>query len=100
MGAGRLPWVATSGSEWTRFHSLPLVATVRDAQELVLDGLTTRQPLPDAPVIRLERSAGAVVRASRALAGTGTFRFFRARAAPGKWERAGHWLKDLLRLAR
>jgi len=29
-----------------------------------------------------------------------SFRFFRARAAPGKWERAGHWLKDLLRLAR
>jgi polygalacturonase len=46
---------------------------VRDSKELELDGLTTRKPLPDAPVIRLERCPGAVVRASRAFAGTGTF---------------------------
>ncbi len=46
---------------------------VRDSKELELDGLTTRHPLPDAPVIRLERSPSAVVRASRAFAGTGTF---------------------------
>jgi hypothetical protein len=46
---------------------------VRDSQELELDGVTTRHPLPDAPVIRLERSPGAVVRASRAFTGTGTF---------------------------
>jgi hypothetical protein len=26
MGAGRLPWVAASVSEWARFHSLTLVA--------------------------------------------------------------------------
>jgi len=46
---------------------------VRNSQELELDGVATRHPLPDAPVIRLERSPGAVVRASRAFAGTGTF---------------------------
>ena len=46
---------------------------IRDAKELELDGLTTRQPAVNAPVIRLERSPGAVVRASRAFAGTGTF---------------------------
>jgi len=46
---------------------------IRDAQELNLDGLTTRHPLPDAPVMRLERSPGAVVRGCRAFAGTGTF---------------------------
>ena len=46
---------------------------VRDSKELVLDGLTTRKPLADAPVIRLERCPGAVVRGSHAFAGTGTF---------------------------
>jgi polygalacturonase len=46
---------------------------VRDSKELELDGLTTRKPLADAPVIRLERSPGAVVCASHAFAGTGTF---------------------------
>ena len=46
---------------------------VLDSRELELDGVTTRQPRPDAPVIRLERCPGAVVRGSRAFAGTGTF---------------------------
>ena len=46
---------------------------VRDSRQLELDDLSTDQPSPDAPVIRLERCPGAVVRASRARAGTGTF---------------------------
>jgi polygalacturonase len=46
---------------------------VQDARDLELDGVGTRQPLADAPVIRLEHCPGAIVRASRAFAGTGTF---------------------------
>ncbi len=46
---------------------------VRDSEELELDGVATRKPLADAPVIRLERCPGAIVRNSRAFAGTGTF---------------------------
>ena len=46
---------------------------VRDSKELELDGVTTRKPVPGAPVIRLERCPGAIVRNSRAFAGTGTF---------------------------
>jgi hypothetical protein len=46
---------------------------VRDSKELELDGVATRQPLADAPVIRLERCPGAILRSSRAFAGTGTF---------------------------
>lgn len=46
---------------------------VRDAKDLELDAVSTRQPLADAPVIRLERCPGAVLRASRAFARTGTF---------------------------
>jgi hypothetical protein len=46
---------------------------LQDSKELELDGVATRQPLADAPVIRLERCPGAIVRNSRAFAGTGTF---------------------------
>ena len=46
---------------------------VQDSKELELDGVATRKPFPDAPVIRLERCPGAIVRNSRAFAGTGTF---------------------------
>jgi polygalacturonase len=46
---------------------------VRDSKALELDGVTTRQPLTNAPVIRLERCPGAIVRSSRAFPGTGTF---------------------------
>ena len=46
---------------------------VRDSKELELDGVATRKPPADAPVIRLERCPGAIVRNSRAFAGTGTF---------------------------
>jgi hypothetical protein len=38
-----------------------------------LDGVSTREPLADVPVIRLDRCPGAIVRGSRAFAGTGTF---------------------------
>lgn len=46
---------------------------VRDSQDLVLDNVTTRKPRPDAPVVRLDRCPGAIVRASRAFPNTGTF---------------------------
>ena len=46
---------------------------VRDSQELELDGISTRQPLAATPVIRLDRCPGAIVRDSRAFAGTDTF---------------------------
>jgi hypothetical protein len=46
---------------------------IRDSKELELDGVSTREPLADSPVIRLDRCPGAIVRGSRAFAGTGTF---------------------------
>jgi polygalacturonase len=46
---------------------------IRDSKDLELDGVTTRKPPADAPVIRLDRCPGAIVRNSRAFAGTGTF---------------------------
>jgi len=46
---------------------------IRDSKDLELDGVSTRQPLAGVPVVRLERCPGAIVRASRAFAGTGTF---------------------------
>ena len=46
---------------------------VRDSKELELDGVSSRKPSPRAPVIRLDRCPGAIVRASRAFDGTGTF---------------------------
>jgi hypothetical protein len=46
---------------------------LRDSKELELDGVATRKPVPDAPVVRLERCPGAIVRNSRAFVGTGTF---------------------------
>jgi hypothetical protein len=46
---------------------------IRDSKELELDAVSTRKPLADAPVIRLDHCPGAIVRASRAFAGTGTF---------------------------
>jgi hypothetical protein len=46
---------------------------VRDSRALELDHVTTRTPVADAPVVRLDRSPGAIVRASRAFDGTGTF---------------------------
>jgi polygalacturonase len=46
---------------------------VQHSKELELDGATTRKPVAGAPVIRLERCPGAIVRNSRAFAGTDTF---------------------------
>jgi hypothetical protein len=46
---------------------------VKDSKELELDGVSSRKPLLNAPVIRLEHCPGAIVRNSRAFAGTGTF---------------------------
>jgi polygalacturonase len=46
---------------------------IRESRELQLDNIATRTPLADAPVVRLDRSPGAIVRASRAFPGTATF---------------------------
>jgi len=46
---------------------------VRDSKDLLLDHVSSREPLADVPVIRLDRCPGAIVRDSRAFAGTGTF---------------------------
>ena len=53
---------------------------IRDSKDLELDGVSTRKPLPENPVIRLDRCPNAVVRGSRAFSGTGTF----LSAAPGE----------------
>jgi polygalacturonase len=46
---------------------------VRDSRDVELDGVSTRAPSAEAPVIRLERCPGAVLRNCRAVAGTVTF---------------------------
>ena len=47
--------------------------TVSHSSNLELDGVTTRKPLADAPVVRLEDTPGAVVRDCRAFPGTAVF---------------------------
>ena len=46
---------------------------VRDSKDLELDAITTREPLPDVPVIRLDHCPGAIIRASKAFSGTDIF---------------------------
>jgi polygalacturonase len=46
---------------------------VKDSRELELDNVSSRGPAAGAPVVRLDRCPGAIVRASRAFSGTGTF---------------------------
>lgn len=55
---------------------------IRDSKELEVDGISTRAPLPGVPVIRMDRCPGAIVRASRAFADTGTF----LSTAPGEMQ--------------
>ena len=46
---------------------------VRNSNDLELDNISTRKPLMDAPVIRIETSPGAIVRNSKAYPGTNIF---------------------------
>jgi hypothetical protein len=46
---------------------------IREAKDLELDGVSTRKPLTDAPVIRLDHCPGAILRSSRAFPGTRVF---------------------------
>ena len=46
---------------------------IRDSKELELDGVSARKTAAGMPVIRLDHCPGAMVRQSRAFAGTGTF---------------------------
>ncbi|MGA2267397.1 MAG: glycoside hydrolase family 28 protein [Bryobacteraceae bacterium] len=46
---------------------------IRDSKELELDQVSTRTPVSGSPVVRLDHCPDAIVRGSRAFAGTGTF---------------------------
>ena len=46
---------------------------LRDSKELELDHVSSRKPLADVPVVRMDRCPGAILRNSRAFGGTGTF---------------------------
>ena len=46
---------------------------IKDSKDLELDGVTTRKPLAGTPVVRLDNSPGAIIRSSKAFAGTDTF---------------------------
>jgi polygalacturonase len=46
---------------------------LKDSTELELDHISTRQPLAGIPVVRLDHCPAAILRASKASAGTGTF---------------------------
>jgi hypothetical protein len=46
---------------------------IRGAKDLELSDVTSRKPLPNMPVIRLDHCAGVIVRDSRAFSGTSTF---------------------------
>lgn len=46
---------------------------IRDSKDLLLDDISSVHPPVDAPVVRLDRCPGAIVRASRAFEGTATF---------------------------
>ena len=50
-----------------------LAFQIRDSKDLELDGVTTRKPQAQTPVIRLDHCPGAIVRNSRASKGTDTF---------------------------
>uniref|UniRef100_Q02B94 Glycoside hydrolase, family 28 n=1 Tax=Solibacter usitatus (strain Ellin6076) TaxID=234267 RepID=Q02B94_SOLUE len=49
------------------------VFLIRDSTDLELDNVGSRRPLEEAPVVRLDHCPGAILRGSRAFAGTGTF---------------------------
>jgi polygalacturonase len=46
---------------------------IRDSKDLLLDDVSSIHPPADAPVVRLDRCPGAIVRSSRAFEGTATF---------------------------
>jgi polygalacturonase len=74
-GMGGLKAYNTVGLELHNVQMNPDVGPafqVRDSTDLNLDGVSTRKPLPEMPVVRLDRCPGAVVRGI-AVAGTGTF---------------------------
>jgi hypothetical protein len=46
---------------------------IRDSKELEIADVTSDKPLPEMPVIRLDRCPGTIIRDSRAFPGTNTF---------------------------
>jgi polygalacturonase len=71
--------MSASYTRGLELHDVQLDATrgtafwVRHSQELELDGVATHLPSNQAPVVRLESCTNAIIRDSRAFAGTGTF---------------------------
>ena len=46
---------------------------VLNSKDLLLDGISTLQPTPGTPVVRLDHCPNSILRGSRAFAGTGVF---------------------------
>ena len=78
IGSGRVGLTARY-TEALELHHIQLNAdrgpafTIETAANLVVDDLTTRKPIAGAPVLRLTKAPGAVLRNNRAFPGTGTF---------------------------
>ena len=78
MGTGKKGMTAAYTDD-LQLHNVQLDAaegsafTVQHSSNLELDNVTTRMPLKNTPVVRLDDAPGAVVRNSRAFAGTGVF---------------------------
>ena len=51
----------------------PQAFLIRESAELQLDNIESRTPVKGAPVVRLDRTPGAIIRSSRAFRGTDTF---------------------------
>lgn len=78
MGSGR-SGLQTDYTDDLELHSIALEPTagpafqIDHATNLELAGLSTRKPLPQTPVVRLENSPGAIIRDCRAFPGTDVF---------------------------
>lgn len=78
IGKGRIGLIGNY-SDGLELHNVQLSADqgpafqVENSTNLELDHVTTRKPIADMPVVRLDNTPGAIIRDSRAFPGTGTF---------------------------